>query len=387
MSPIIIMMMMIWWLLLIESRISRCGDYLSQLDDFTCVEEEALYEDSRGEFFKVTNSFEELTMRVGNETEVSMADHLGSQLLDEVKGIVTYDMTIHDKEQGKVIDVFADCVDTLTLEATLLTNRNFFQDEHSLLTFFVELLKTVTEVHRLFLVLSNMTMDRVLISKAGTPLILDISQYIRLENKRAVALPFNEYMSLQEYVDKQSHRPHKYTGWEDYFAVGVMLYYTVYLQFPFNPADIVNVRQYNAVSIRYETGTNLLTLELMKALLATYTNRFQLNDIRRFIDNFDQVHSRYFNVSQNSASSVGINTHLDSHFSHKFIHPTVQHQVGMQHYSDHQIAQLPNNKLHHNQLNHAIHNAQLKEVLTNQHLLKSAPVLLISVGIILLAFV
>ena len=319
-----LIIMMISCFLLTESSSSSCQDYLSKLDDFTCVDDEALYQDSQGEFFKVTNSFEELVMRVGDETEVSKADQLGSQFLSDVKGIITYEVTVHDKEHGKVIDVFEDCVDTLTLEATLLTNRNFFEDEHSLLTFFVELLKTVEHVHFLFLVLSNMRMDRVLISKAGAPLILDISQYINIEKNRMVALPFSEYMSLQEYADKQSNRPHKYTGWEDNFSVGVMLYYTVYGRFPFNPEDITNVRQYKEISIKYETGTNLLTLELMKALLGTYNNRYQLNDIRRFIENFDQIDRRYFNVSQNSESSVGIDKHMDSDLSQKFVDRVIE---------------------------------------------------------------
>ena len=280
----------------LHSAHSACADYIYMLEGFTCEREEPFYENSGAEYFKVRGSLGTQVMRVNDVSDSTTADHLGHSLLLNVEGVLSYDVTVNFGQNEKIIDLFEDCIETLTLEATLLKHKNYFGDEKSALIFFVKVLKIIEKIHDEGMVLTNLTMDSIFISEHGAPLIHDVSWYIEKDASDSVSVELTEYTSVELYRDTLENQHHEFSGWEDYFPVGVMLYYTLNNEFPFDVLKIKTAEQFNDYSVKYEDNVSFMTQELVRSLISVYKGEYQMEDIGQFVDSFGEIEEVYFNI-------------------------------------------------------------------------------------------
>ena len=306
--------------LLMQYSCSSCETYASQLKDFHCVSEEPFYEDSGTQYFKVNFKSSDYVMRVRDDDDSSKKELKEYEKVSHVGRMVMSYFTAEDKQNGKVIDVIDDCVDTLTLESTLLRHPGFFgENEKTRLAFFVKLLQVVMDVQDEDLLLSNLRVDNVFISSDHAPMVTDLSNLKTNGSVDSVADKIDEYTSLETYIDISKKQKHRFTGWEDYFAVGVMLYHSVYRHFPFDPTSINSIGQYRNIEVRYESGVSPMTRELMIALMGKFSGYYQIEDIRRFVTNFDQIKESYFNIPMDMVSNIGMNSYMAGNLSSNFV--------------------------------------------------------------------
>ena len=320
--------------LLVQYSLNSCYDYILNLQTFTCINEEPFYEDSGVEYFRISSSFGEHIMRVEDDSKTIPRDIYSQNLLRESSGVLQYQVTLYDQNHVKKIDVFENCIETLTLESTLLKHHYYFGEERNLLSFFVQLLATVSNIHDRDIVLINLKMDNVFISEMGTPLIQDLSGPIEKYKEREVDQQFNEYMSLKEFEDKKNNKLHSYNGWEDYFAVGVMLYHAIYRKFPFDLAAINTISQYRNFEIEYGSEADLLSQELMKALLGKFSGDYQIKDIRKFVKDFDHIEDRYFDIPVNVVTQIGMTNFMAGVLSKNFVDREIEKNPSLKEFID-----------------------------------------------------
>ena len=314
---------------------SSCETYASQLKNFVCLSEEPFYENSGTQYFKVNFQSSDYVMRVRDDDDCSTKKNPEYEKVSHLGGLVMSYFTAEDKQNGKIIDVIDDCVDTLTLESTLLRHRDFFgENEKTRLAFFVQLLQLVMSVQDEDLLLSNLRIDNVFISDNHTPMVTDLSNLKVNGSVDVVADKIDEYTSLEAYMNISKNQKHRFTGWEDYFAVGVMLYHSVYRRFPFDPTSINSIGQYRNIEVRHESGVNLITRELMTALIGKFSGYYQIEDIRRFVKNFDQIKESYFNIPMDTVLNVGMNSFMAGSLSTNFVDGDIEKFTGMKEFID-----------------------------------------------------
>ena len=131
-----------------QANSSHCDDFASQLQDYTCLAEDSFYQNSEIEYFKVKGPDGDRVMRVSDLDNSAQEDSDAHKALQGVKGVLQYQESLEDTQGHHNIQVFDNCIDTLTLESTLLKRRDYFgENETTLLTFFVGLLRAVGNVH------------------------------------------------------------------------------------------------------------------------------------------------------------------------------------------------------------------------------------------------
>ena len=310
---------------------SHCNDFASQFSDYTCLTEDSFYQNSEIEYFRVKGQDGDRVMRVSDLDNSAQEDSDAHRTLQGVEGILQFQESLEDTDGHHQIQIFEDCIDTLTLESTLLKHRDYFGDnETTILTFFVGLLKTIGEVHDKGKVLANLKLDGVVISANGKALIENLSGLVDNGSESETVNNFNEYSSPKEYEDNQSERHHVYTGWEDYFSVGVMMYYSIYGQFPFDPSQITKYRQYINTNVVYSQPIQLLSRSLLMSLLGRLSDSSQIDDIRRFADNFKGINKKYFNIPLSVKTSVGIGNFMTANLSNQFVDGEIEKVVGFE---------------------------------------------------------
>ena len=365
--------------LLATASTSSCEDLVSKLPAYTCLGSEPFYVNSGTEFFKINGNAGTQMLVVKDNDPSSHKDHEAHKSLLKVGGVLTYDLSFEDQDINKICDVVEDCVDTVNLESTLLTNKDFFADETVLVNFFIKLLKAVGDIHDQGLVVSNLTMDSVFISKTGEPRIQNLSQSVQKDSKDTVSVSLSEYTSPELYNDSQHSTPHTFTGWEDYYAVGVMFFYAAYHKFPYELTQVTSFEDFGKITIKYGNTFSYAAEQLMQALIVKYAGEqtveelkkfasnldvkkwdndgelggdYQIRDIRNFVQHFDTIDQRYMNIISANSCVVAIGGYGSGDLTRRFVDGEIETEPQFKEYfefikrnkiSDNGLDSRPNN--------------------------------------------
>ena len=312
--------------LLLQYGRSSCESNVSQLEGFECSNDYSFYNFFGTEYFKVSINSSEYVMRVRGPYNWSTQERVNHEKVNHIPGVLKYLVYKEDEKNVKDIDVFDNCLETLTLESTLLMKEDFLNpsDEKTLLAFFVKLLKTVMDIHDEDWVLSNLRMENIFISQDHRPLVMDMRRLKSKHKLYQISDELGQYTSLETFRDICEGKEHQFSGWEDYFAVGVLLYRTVYRTFPFNPKNIHSNSQYQNTRVKYESGTNKITGQLMQALIGKFSGVYQITDLRKFVENFEQIPDRYFNNPSHIVSNFAMSSVMTADICDQFLHSELE---------------------------------------------------------------
>ena len=206
-----------------------CEELIDNFPFFTCKSTAKVLNQHTNNYFLVESLEGQATLRVLDN----------SPSLDSEESILEHLKPIHGVVQIKESKVIGDLrlqiineVSELDLRESLLADPQFFKSESKLIIFFSELLRTVSEVHKSGYVVRDLLPAKIFIDQFGHPVILDFSRAIKINQWEPIQNITANYRTPGEIRDYELSHLHKYTGWEDFFAVGVMIYKTIYHHLP-----------------------------------------------------------------------------------------------------------------------------------------------------------
>lgn len=290
---------------------SKCQDYISNMTGFQCLDVLPFLEYQKLEFYRVKREGHISFMRVAEPTLERLKEKRFLEMFEQTENVMKIDRYIINPDSEEANSETTNKIIHLTkffpqgsLAETLWKRPNFFEgSEERVINFFIKLLKTVGEIHDSGYVLRNLSLDSVFVDFHGNPMIQDMRETIVFGKKIIPSKKINIYMTVEEAKAAKEGLEFEYTGWSDYYAIGVMLYQIVFGKAPLDlenldyqtalhtPIDFWNIKGDHTVFTKLPKMTQkflIHMLQIYKDSLLNYTIWFVVKNSNK-LNNFGEL--------------------------------------------------------------------------------------------------
>ena len=215
--------------LLCVGCLAGCEDYIHSIPDYTCLQSELDNNSKNGVSFLVTKNDVKYFMKVQPNDRKGRRE---LKILKKMRGAKNVSQLVKYK-----VDNFQNLIMVLSygekgsLVDFLATSKELSTNPKSLLNFVSEILTGVSEIYQRGYVHTDIKLENIIVDKQGKPEIIDFDLAVKT-NTRVAPRGSPSYMAPEVVLSFQNKEKREYTGAEDMYSVGVIMFIIMNERYP-----------------------------------------------------------------------------------------------------------------------------------------------------------
>ena len=215
--------------LLCVGCLADCEDYIRSLPGYSCLQSELSNNSKNGVSFLITKNGVKYFMKVQQNDRKGRRE---LKILKKMRGAQNVSQLVKYK-----VDSFQNLIlvlsygDKGSLIDFLATNQDLSTNPESLIRFVSQILTGVEEIHKRGYVHTDIKMENIIVDKEGVPKIIDFDLAVKT-NSRVAPRGSPSYMAPEVVLSFQNKEKREYTGAEDMYSVGVIMFIIMNERYP-----------------------------------------------------------------------------------------------------------------------------------------------------------